>query len=111
MILEAPNRLESYDDLGITFFLAGTIDNGESLDWQKEISDYADEINVTVVDPAKKVIIRIFNWNVESNREAEHTIYHGDRYDVFVWNCVTRTSGILEYDDVLTDEYHYKCSE
>lgn len=70
-----------------------------------------DEINVTVVDPAKKVIIRIFNWNVESNREAEHTIYHGDRYDVFVWNCVTRTSGILEYDDVLTDEYHYKCSE
>lgn len=97
---------KDYINKEVTLTVSRAIESFMSKNGLKE-----DEINVTVVDPAKKVIIRIFNWNVESNREAEHTIYHGDRYDVFVWNCVTRTSGILEYDDVLTDEYHYKCSE
>lgn len=97
---------KGYINKEVTLTVSRAIESFMSKNGLKE-----DEINVTVVDPAKKVIIRIFNWNVESNREAEHTIYHGDRYDVFVWNCVTRTSGILEYDDVLTDEYHYKCSE
>lgn len=97
---------KDYINKEVTLTISRAIESFMSKNGLKE-----DEINVTVVDPAKKVIIRIFNWNVESNREAEHTIYHGDRYDVFVWNCVTRTSGILEYDDVLTDEYHYKCSE
>ena len=97
---------KDYINKEVTLTVSRTIESFMSKNGLKE-----DEINVTVVDPAKKVIIRIFNWNVESNREAEHTIYHGDSYDVFVWNCVTRTSGILEYDDVLTDEYHYKCSE
>jgi len=97
---------KDYINKEVTLTVSRAIESFMSKNGLKE-----DEINVTVVDPAKKVIIRIFNWNVESNREAEHTIYHGDRYDVFIWNCVTRTSGILEYDDVLTDEYHYKCSE
>ena len=97
---------KDYINKEVTLTVSRAIESFMSKNGLKE-----DEINVTVVDPAKKVIIRIFNWNVESNREAEHTIYHGDSYDVFVWNCVTRTSGILEYDDVLTDEYHYKCSE
>ena len=70
-----------------------------------------DKITVTVIDPASKVIIRVPSWDIELNRNAEHTIYHGNRFDVFVWNCVTRTSGILEYDDTLTDEYRYKCSQ
>ena len=97
---------KDYINKEVTLSVSRAIESFMSKNGLKE-----DEINVTVIDPAKKVIIRIFNWNVESNREAEHTIYHGDHYDVFVWNCVTRTSGILEYDDVLTDEYHYKCSE
>ena len=97
---------KDYINKEVTLTVSRAIESFMSKNGLKE-----DEINVTVVDLAKKVIIRIFNWNVESNREAEHTIYHGEHYDVFVWNCVTRTSGILEYDDVLTDEYYYKCSE
>lgn len=70
-----------------------------------------EDIQITVLNKKEKVIIRIFNkdWNIESNRKAEKTIYHGWRFDVFTWTCQTRSSGILEYDDVLTDEYRFKC--
>ena len=83
MILEAPNRLESYDDLGITFFLAGTIDNGESLDWQKEISDYSNEIGVNVFNPRRnnwdkdagsKEIVRQIDWELEHMEKADYII-------------------------------------
>ena len=83
MVLEAPNRLESYDDLGITFFLAGTIDNGESLDWQKEISDYSNEIGVNVFNPRRnnwdkdagsKEIVRQIDWELEHMEKADYII-------------------------------------
>ena len=83
MVLEAPNRLESYDDLGITFFLAGTIDNGESLDWQKEISDYSNEIGVNVFNPRRsnwdkdvgsKEVVRQIDWELEHMEKADYII-------------------------------------
>jgi len=83
MILEAPNRLKSYDDLGITFFLAGTIDNGESLDWQKEVSDYSNEIGVNVFNPRRsnwdkdagsKEIVRQIDWELEHMEKADYII-------------------------------------
>jgi len=83
MVVEAPNRLESYDDLGITFFLAGTIDNGESLDWQKEISDYSNEIGVNVFNPRRnnwdkdagsKEIVRQIDWELEHMEKADYII-------------------------------------
>lgn len=69
-----------------------------------------DAISVTVIDPSCKVIIRVPNGNVQLLREAEKTIYHGSLFDVFTFQCITGKSGILTYDDVLTDEYKYKCS-
>ena len=73
----------------------------------------SDKIQVTVLDKQKKVIIRVFdeNWNMEKNRDASKTIYHGWRFDVFDWTPNTRTSGTLEFNDCLTDEYRYKCSD
>lgn len=70
-----------------------------------------DQISVSVLGKKNKVIIRVFddNWNVEKNRNAMKTIYHGWHFDVFSWECNTRTSGTLTFDDVLTDEYRYKC--
>lgn len=70
-----------------------------------------DQISVSVLDKKNTVIIRVFddNWNVEKNRNAMKTIYHGWHFDVFSWECNTRTSGTLTFDDVLTDEYRYKC--
>lgn len=72
----------------------------------------SDKIQVTVLDKDKKVIIRVFddNWSMEKNRDASKTIYHGWRFDVFEWTPNTRTSGTLQFDDCLTDEYRYKCS-
>lgn len=70
-----------------------------------------DELSVTVIDPSNKVLIRVPNGNVQLLREAEKTIYHGWRFDVFEFKCITGKSGILEYDSVLTDEYRYKCSD
>lgn len=70
-----------------------------------------DKINISILDKNHKVIIRIFdeNWNVEKNRDAMKTVYHGWHFDIFTWECNTRTSGTLTFDDVLTDEYRYKC--
>jgi hypothetical protein len=83
MTLEAPNKFYSYNDIGTTFFLAGTIDNGLSVNWQKEIADYADEINVTVFNPrrrewnpladSKDIELQI-NWELEHMEKADYII-------------------------------------
>lgn len=70
-----------------------------------------DNIKVTVLDPASKAIIRVFNGNVQMLRNAEKTIYHGSIFDIFSFLCTTGKSGILEYDEVSTDEYRFKCAE
>jgi len=67
-----------------------------------------DDIQVTELSPSR-VIIRVPKGNVQMLREAEKTIYHGWHFDVFTFQCMTGKSGSLEYDDVLTDEYRYKC--
>jgi len=56
------------------------------------------DIQVTVIDPMSKVIIRVFNFDMERAKYAAGTIYHGDSSDVFTYTIVTRTSGILEFD-------------
>ncbi|MBQ3414820.1 MAG: hypothetical protein IJH39_05640 [Clostridia bacterium] len=71
-----------------------------------------DKVSVSVCPATKKIIVRIFDteWTVEKNRSAQNTVYHGQAADIYTWCCFTRTSGMLEFDDYLTDEYHYKCS-
>lgn len=66
------------------------------------------DLQVTVIDPVSKVIIRVFNFDIKRAKYASSTIYHGDSFDVFTYTIITRTSGILEFDDVLTDDYQYK---
>ena len=75
----------------------------------KENNLIEDKVSITPINK-KKVILRSYLWSIDDNRSAEKTIYHGEDYDVYSWTCNTRTSGTLEYDDVLTDEYHNKCS-
>ena len=69
-----------------------------------------DKVNVSVCPKAKKIIIQIFEsgWTVEKNRSAQNTIYHGQCADIYTWTCFTRSSGMLEFDDILTDEYMLK---
>lgn len=83
MILEAPNRLESYSNIGLTFFLAGSIDNGEAYDWQREICDYSKEIKVNVFNPRRsewdkniydKEIERQIDWELEHMEKADYII-------------------------------------
>ena len=54
------------------------------------------DIQVTVLDPMSKVIIRVFNFDMERAKYAASTIYHGDLLDIFTYTIVTRTSGIFE---------------
>lgn len=87
MILEAPNRLKSYDDLGFTIFLAGTIENGKSTDWQKEVANYSNEIGVNVFNP------RRCNWNPSAtSKEIEEQIdwelEHMEKADFIVMNIL-----------------------
>lgn len=54
------------------------------------------DIQVTVIDPMSKVIIRVFNFDMDRAKYAASIIYHGDLLDVFTYTIVTRTSGIFE---------------
>ena len=68
-------------------------------------------LDFTPMDTTSKVMIRFYKGDVNSLREMEKTIYHGVAYDVYTFRCITGKSGVLEYDDVLTDEYYCKCRE
>lgn len=59
-IIEAPEKYDAKEN-EIKIFLAGTIDNGDSENWQKEICDYA-----KTLEPSRDVVIfnpRRENWN------------------------------------------------
>ena len=63
MTLEAPNRFANYDNLGTKVFLAGTIENGKSIDWQSEISSYCNEVGLTAFNPRRS------KWNEKADKE------------------------------------------
>ena len=71
----------------------------------------SDDVSIYTLKKDRKVLIQVHtsDWNIQKNRDSEKTIYHGWRFDVFTWTCQTRSSGVLEYDDVLSDEYRFKC--
>lgn len=47
---------------GVSIFLAGTIDNGKSINWQLEMEDILKDYNVTLLNPRRD------NWNPNSSR-------------------------------------------
>lgn len=94
MILEAPNKFYSYNNIGITFFLAGTIENGKSVDWQKEIADYAEEINVTVFNPRRS------NWNgsadsKEIEAQIDWELEHMEKADYIIMNILGDSKSLI----------------
>ena len=56
-----------------------------------------ENVAVTPLNENDSVIIRIYgnDWNVIKSREAETLTYPGDSDDMFVWKCITRSSGTL----------------
>ena len=85
--LVAPNRLEDYSKLGVTFFLAGTIDNGSSVDWQSELEKYSDEIGVSVFNPRRK------KWNAsvdskEIEAQIDWELDHLEMADYIIMNIL-----------------------
>ena len=87
MIVEAPNKVTSEDFLSKKVFLAGTIENGESIDWQDEISKYCDEIGYTVFNPRRK------NWlknasKKEIDEQISWEIKHMEISDIIIMNIL-----------------------
>lgn len=50
-VIEAPNKLEFSN---VSVFLAGTIDMGNSIDWQSEVIKSLNDLNVTILNPRRK---------------------------------------------------------
>ena len=80
-------------------FLAGTIDNGNSVDWQSEVIDHIDsDKSVEIYNP------RRHNWNTNpSTEEMEAQIkweqYHLDQADIIVlvlWDNSKSPISLLE---------------
>jgi len=49
-IVKAP---DVYNNEKFTVFLAGTIDNGESEDWQKQSEEYLEDLDITILNPRR----------------------------------------------------------
>lgn len=65
-----------------------------------------EDIQVTSLNE-KRVIIRIPGGNMRMMKEAEDGVYFGTTHptgkmDIYTFQCVTRTSGILEYDELFS---------
>lgn len=85
--LIAPNRLDNYDNVGVSFFLAGTIDNGSSINWQTELEKYAEDIDVTVYNPRRK------HWDSnadskEIEKQIDWELEHMERADFIIMNIL-----------------------
>lgn len=50
-VIEAPNKLEFSNN---SIFLAGTIDNGDSFDWQSEVIKTLNGFDITILNPRRK---------------------------------------------------------
>lgn len=57
MVIEAPNSIRK----DVSFFLAGTIDNGESFDWQHVICDEYKDKDVIIYNPRRR------NWDKDAD--------------------------------------------
>jgi nucleoside 2-deoxyribosyltransferase len=87
MIIEAPNKATSEDFLNKKIFLAGTIDNGESINWQNEIANYCDSIGFTVFNPRRK------DWNKtpsknELDEQISWELKHMEMSDIILMNIL-----------------------
>lgn len=58
---------------GISIFLAGTIDNGKSIDWQLEMEDILKDYNVTLLNPrrdswnpSRDEMVKQINWEMNN---------------------------------------------
>lgn len=58
-IFTAPDYIDRTDKERLSIFLAGTIDNGESEDWQNEVIDAFNDLNVDIYNPRRS------EWNPE----------------------------------------------
>ena len=87
MILEAPKVFYNYENLGKKVFLAGTIENGESVDWQEEIAKYGSSIGLTMFNPRRK------NWDKSDTKHDLHEqinweLNHMEKADIIIMNIL-----------------------
>lgn len=70
---------------GISIFLAGTIDNGKSINWQLEMEDILKDYNVTLLNPRRD------NWNpsrAEMVKQINWEMDNLDKCDVIFMNIL-----------------------
>ena len=57
MIYITPDNKKRKNNKYKSIFFAGTIDNGNSINWQEELSKLLEQLNVNIYSP------RCLNWN------------------------------------------------
>ena len=75
----------------LNIFLGGTIDNGESLDWQRELIKELNEVDTT--HPIMIYNPRRAEWNKDAekgelNKQIDWELYHLERADLIVMNIL-----------------------
>ena len=71
-LITSPETIVGYDTK-IRVFLAGTIDNGNSVDWQQTVIDEMKDYGVTLLNPRRKIwnpnnqdLVAQINWELDA---------------------------------------------
>ena len=95
-VIKAPNSTEDVQNIKV--FLAGTIDNGESMDWQSEIVKEFEDYDVTFLNPRRtkwnsklKPILSNPKFREQVEWEAENL----ENADLIVMNMLEDSKSVI----------------
>lgn len=91
MNLQKPNAELTFasPSTGFSVFLAGTIDNGLSKDWQTEVCDQLSQFNITVYNPRRR------KWDSDLEQTAKNEVFS---YQVnWEMNCIENADVVFFY--------------
>lgn len=90
-VIKAPNEIPYYDRNKRTIFLAGSIDMGSAVDWQKEVEERLADSDVVILNPRRddwdstwvqdisnEKFSEQVSWEISHIEDADLVIYYFD---------------------------------
>lgn len=94
-VIKAPN---STDTLGTTVFLGGTIDNGDSIDWQTEFANKFESVDVTFLNPRREKWITDIEQSIDCpifREQLEWESFNLEYSDYILINLLADSKSII----------------
>ena len=95
-IIKSPNNTDNI--LGTTVFLGGTIDNGNSVDWQEEFANHFIHDDVTFLNPRREKWLSGVAQTIDDpifNEQLEWESWNLENADIIVINLLADSKSII----------------